>query len=468
MTIWSPDLSARPGPKYLALAECLAEDVTRGTLAPGARLPTHRELAEELDVTVGTVSRGYAEALRRGLITGEVGRGTFVRTPRADHGLGNWLCVPQFSDPSVLCFHLNTPTGDAAEPELRDALQQLAKCPSLSPLLHYQHSAGVQEHREAGVRWLAGMGQASSAEQVIVTAGGQHAILMVFSALMNPGDVVLCEQFAYQGVTNAAHMLNLRLIGVAMDDHGVIPAEFEAACRKYNAKSIYLTPTFQNPTASVMPAERREEIADIAIAHGVAVIEDDIYAFYAEKQLPTLASMVGPLGFFISSMSKSIAPGLRIAFVHGPKDAMRDITDSVWSTTIMAPPLMGAVATILIQNGSIEKIFERRRNLALRRQAMVTERLGEFVASSCDRRCSHVWLELPENWCSRDFVAAAEALKVAVAPAEMFAVGRVQVPHAVRISLVALREDQDDDVARGLDVLADLMHGRCKPRRVAL
>jgi DNA-binding transcriptional MocR family regulator len=77
-----------------------------------------------------------------------------------------------------------------------------------------------------------------------------------------------------------------------------------------------------------------------------------------------------------------------------------------------------------------------------------------------------VWLELPDPWCTSDFVAAAEARKVAVAPADMFAVGRVQVPHAVRISLVALREDEE--VIRALDVLSDLMHSTPQPRRASM
>src|SRR5205809_5072427 len=79
MTMWRPDLESRPGPLYLAIVDALAADVSSGTLKPAGRMPTHRDLAESLGVTVGTVSRAYAEAARRGLVTGEVGRGTFVR-----------------------------------------------------------------------------------------------------------------------------------------------------------------------------------------------------------------------------------------------------------------------------------------------------------------------------------------------------------------------------------------------------
>ena len=467
MTIWNPSLERFEGPKYLALADALANDVARGALGPGEKLPTHRELAERLGVTVGTVSRGYAEALRRGLVHGEVGRGTFVASLRpAERELGHWLCVPQFADPEMLSLHLNTPTGGAAEAEVREALLRVASCPELSPLLHYQHSAGVGAHRRAGVRWLEHMGLASTEEQVVVAAGGQHAICLVLAALVDPGDNVLCEQLCYQGVTNASHLLNLRLHGVPMDDFGMIPAEFDAACRRHHPRAVYLTPTFQNPTASVMPVDRRMEIAEVASSHNVYVIEDDIYAFYAGEPLPSITSMVGDLGVFLSSMSKSIAPGLRIAFIHAPPGTVHDIVDSVWSTTIMAPPLMGAVAATLIENGSVETIFDRRRDQARRYQELVDERLGAFVAPSNDRRSAHVWLDLPEPWRTSDFVAAAEARKVAVAPADMFAVGRVLVPHSVRISLVAVRNETE--LIRGLDVLAELFHSPPQPRRTSM
>ena len=79
MTIWTPDLRQRTGPRYIAIAEALSEDASGGRLRPGTRLPTHRDLADRLGVTVGTITRAYAEATRRGLVTGEVGRGTFVR-----------------------------------------------------------------------------------------------------------------------------------------------------------------------------------------------------------------------------------------------------------------------------------------------------------------------------------------------------------------------------------------------------
>lgn len=465
VTIWNPDLASFAGPKYLALASAIAADVSAGVLEPGARLPTHRELASRLAVTVGTVSRGYAEALRRGLINGEVGRGTFVRSPR-ESGAANWLCVPQFAEPDMLALHLNTPTADAAEVEIRAALAECAACPEFAPLLHYQHSAGVEAHRQAGVRWLAKMGQVARPEEVVVTAGGQHAILTVFAAIANSGDVVLTEALVYQGIANVARMLGIATVGVAMDDDGVIPEEFDAACRRHAPKAIYLTPTFQNPTASVMSVDRRAAIAAVALKHGVAVVEDDIYSFYAEDRLPSVASMVGSLGFFLSSMSKSIAPGLRIAFVHVPEGSVRAVVDAMWSTTIMAPALMGAVAAILIRNGSVDKVFARRRELAVRRQKMVTDRLSPFIASSCDRRCSHVWLDLPEPWRTSEFVAAAEARNVTVAPAEMFAVGQVPAPHAVRISLAPLRDNED--LARGLDVLADLMNHTPQPRRASL
>src|SRR5476651_2065184 len=96
MTLWLPDLSNHRGPRYRAIADALAADIASGRLATGQQLPTHRELAYRLSVTVGTVSRAYGEAVRRGLIGGEIGRGTFVRArvEAAAPGLGAGPALP--------------------------------------------------------------------------------------------------------------------------------------------------------------------------------------------------------------------------------------------------------------------------------------------------------------------------------------------------------------------------------------
>src|SRR6185503_7364485 len=191
MTSWEPDLRARSGPRYLAIADALADDVAQGRLRPGGRLPTHRDLAERLGVTVGTVSRAYAEAAHRGLVSGEVGRGSFVRNEAPEFG------VPAAGAPQGLVdLSVNHPptTKDESRGEvLARTLAALARRSDLARLLEYPPEAGAPAHRAAGAAWIARSGLKAAAANVLVTSGSQHGMTALFAALLRPGDLVLTE-----------------------------------------------------------------------------------------------------------------------------------------------------------------------------------------------------------------------------------------------------------------------------------
>src|SRR5256885_1191321 len=151
MTSWQPRLQGRPGPRYRAIAEALADAVSEGALHPGDRLPTHRELASELGVTVPTVSRAYREAGRRGLITGQVGRGTFV----AGSGGAPGTAVEPADTGGEIDLDLNQlPTTPELFAAFQGALSMLAAEPQVGSLLRYQPNLGAPRHREAGAVWL--------------------------------------------------------------------------------------------------------------------------------------------------------------------------------------------------------------------------------------------------------------------------------------------------------------------------
>src|SRR5690349_1756403 len=186
MTSWSPNLSQSAGPRYVAIADTLARDIAQGRLKAGDRLPTHRELAWKLGVTVGTVTRAYAEAERRGLIAGEVGRGTFIR----DRAIDVVPSTPNAPD-GFIDLARNFPPGWRDNREIADLLSDLSLSNDLSPLLGYAPNLGLPAHREAGAQWLTRSGIDVAASQVAVTDGAQHATVASLSALTRPGHGVL-------------------------------------------------------------------------------------------------------------------------------------------------------------------------------------------------------------------------------------------------------------------------------------
>ena len=168
MTSWLPDLSDNSGPRYVAIAEALARDVAEGRLAPGDRLPTHRDLAWRLGVTVGTVSRAYAEAERRGLTTGTVGRGTFVCEPMLTP-----LPAETRDGTGLIDLAHNFPPLLRAVPALSQAIGEVAQSPALADLMGYRFEAGQRAHRAAIARWCTEQGVPATADISALSANAR-------------------------------------------------------------------------------------------------------------------------------------------------------------------------------------------------------------------------------------------------------------------------------------------------------
>jgi DNA-binding transcriptional MocR family regulator len=451
MTSWTPNLQDRNGPLYVAIANQLASDFNAGTLKPGDRLPTHRDLAWKLGVTVGTITRAYAEAERRGLIAGEVGRGTFVRDRSIDVVSPPSVAAP---DDDFVDLARNFPIEGIADATLTRALSEVTAAPDLPRLFGYASNLGLPQHRAAAAEWLARAGIKAAPAEIAITCGAQHGMLASLAALGRGEDTVLTEQLTFYGMKSLATFMSMRLHGVAMDEYGLIPDALDAACRQTAPKALYCIPTLQNPTASVMPAERREEIAAICRRYGVTLVEDDIYGFLSDEGLPPISSFIPEKSIYVTSLSKCVAPGLRVGYVRAPANLIERIGSAVRASTWMATPLMAEAASRLIRSGDAKRLAEAQRIEAAVRQEIAATLL-EGVDMATHPSSFHIWLKLPEPWRREEFTAQARQRRVGVAPAEAFAVGRAPVPHAVRVGLSAARDHAT--LERALTILSELL-----------
>jgi DNA-binding transcriptional MocR family regulator len=439
MTSWTPTLQGRDGPLYRLIADSLAADIEEGRLPPGTRLPTHRELAERVGVTVGTVTRAYAEAERRGLIGGEVGRGTYVRHREATRPLPSIAPQP-VGDESLIEMGLNwpaTPEVDPAAQALRRTMEELSRSTELSELIAYQPQAGLLAHRAAGAAWISRFGVTVQPEQVVICSGGQHAMEVALKAVTRPGDTVLTEALTYPGMKALASQLHLRVQGVAMDEHGLLPEALEAACRG-GAKLLYCVPNLQNPTSAVLPRERRERIAAIVRAQGLTLLEDDPYGLLLEDRPEPLSALVPESSYFIAGVSKLLAPGLRIGYLAGPRGGASRLAESAGLATRLTPPLTAEICARWITDGTAEELVKSRRREARERLELARAALGEEALRSARDLTFHLWMELPAHWRSEAFVAQARRQGVSVTPSEVFSVGAA-APGAVRVCLGAPR-----------------------------
>jgi DNA-binding transcriptional MocR family regulator len=431
----------------------LAEDVRGGRLAAGAQLPTQRDLAWKLHVTVGTVSRAYAEAERRGLVAGEVGRGTYVR-----HSAGAAPVMPgdilgETQDPDFIDLTINRPSAAGEEAAIAAALQGLAADPDLAALLDYQAPAGRREDRVAGTTFLEHCGLATTPEQVLVTAGGQHAMTCVIAALTQPGDTLAAEALTYPGLRALATLLQLRVVPIAMDEQGLVPDALEAACRAAPVRALYTMPTLHNPTTATMPVARRQAVAEVAQRHGVSLIEDDVYGFLLDQPLPPLAHFAPQHSIYITSTSKSLFPALRVGYVHAPQAKIEPIAAAVRATVYSAPPLMARIVARWVADGTAQRLVAQKRSETRARNLRAREILSGTEVTG-DPAAAHLWLTLPEPWRADDFAAAARRRGVGIVPAAAFAATR-QPPNAVRICLGA--QTTAERVDRGIARLAALL-----------
>lgn len=453
MTMWHPEIETSGKAAYLAIADALGRDIADGQIAIDEQLPTHRELAESLGVAIGTVTRAYREAERRGLVRGEVGRGTFVGPPPSAMAV---RLEPQGVTPSPLIdLSCNYPVY-SKDPCLSAALRAVARKPGIQELLRYHPHAGMWRHRIAGAAWALRYGVTVDPECVLVCNGAQHALAVTLSAIADPGDLVATETLTYPGMKSVADMLRLRLQGVAMDDDGLVPEAFASLCRQRHVRALYLMPTVHNPTSSTLPESRRREIARIAEENDVAIIEDDVHRLLADDPPPPIQSFAPDRTYFIAGLSKCVAGGLRIGYLVAPVHAVERLTQSIWATSWMAAPLTAEIAAMWIEDGTADRAAERKRVEIVERQGVVSKLLDAATYKTAPH-AFHIWLQLPLAWRSAAFANEARRRGVAVTPAEVFAVG--PAPNAVR-ACIGAAEDRDQ-LEAGLKLLTATM--ACPP-----
>ncbi|MFL9878425.1 PLP-dependent aminotransferase family protein [Herbaspirillum rhizosphaerae] len=428
LPIWLPRLAVHGGPRFLQIADALQAAMVEGSLKPGDRLPPQRQLAAQLDVDLTTVTRAYDEARRRNLLEGRGARGTYIAAPKVELT-------------SILDLSMNTPPppdGVDFDDMLKQGLSQVLMGADSELLMTYHLAGGSDSDRKAGAKWLAPMFGHLDSQQLVVCPGAQAAIAGLILALTAPGDVILAEPMSYPGLCAAANQFGRRIIAVEADKHGMLPAMLEEACRRHKPGLVYLNPTLQNPTAVTIPQRRRKELAGIAKRCNVRIVEDDPYWLLADNPPPPVATFAPEQVVYISTLSKCLTPGLRVAFVliRDPHERERFLS-ALRSFALMVAPLTTALATQWILDDSADRLMEGVRNEARVRHRMARDILAGRYSGAGDGL--HVWLELPAYWNSSQLARAADSVGIAVTPAEAFATGSGSV-NAIRISLGSIKD----------------------------
>ncbi|SSC73298.1 unnamed protein product [Ciceribacter sp. T2.26MG-112.2] len=461
MTNWLPDLQQGNGPIYVRLADQIETAITGGALPAGAKLPPQRNLAYDLGITIGTVSRAYALVHERGLVSGEVGRGTFVRDT---HHVAPEANLDPVTAALVGTRPITPPPGkirfdSTAAPDVGQGayLQtHIAAILREHPTDIASYTRSFPDHWfAAGARWLSKGDWAPSPRDIVPTLGAHAGIMAVIAAVTSPGDKVVFEHHTYSQVSRAAGLAGRRTILVDSDGHGVIPEDFERVCAQQHPKVAFLMSSAQNPTLATLPLDRRIAIVDIARRYSVWLIEDDLYGAMSPQPLPPLAKLAPERTFMVGGLSKSVAAGVRGGWVACPPHFAQRVRIAHKMMTGGMPFLLAELCARLVLSGDAPRIRTLCAEEIAARETLARDYLSGFDFVS-HPAVPFLWLALPEPWLSGTFKNAALTEGVLIDDEDEFKAGRSEkVLHRARISFSS--PQQRDEVRAGFAILRRLL-----------
>lgn len=452
MTIWRPDPALIRRPAYLSLAEQIARAIEDGRLESGERLPTHRRMADELKLSVQTVSRAYEELIRRGLISGEIGRGSFVQTRR------NEPDPPYLPERlgEVIDLSILKPVCEAMHLEkLKQGLAWLADNLPASSALSFRPNVVFPRHRAVGVEWLKSCGLDASPQNITLTNGATGGMTVALMSVAPPGSTIATEAIGHHTLVPLATYLGLDLTGLAIDDEGMIPEALDEACRHSSIRAVFVQPSVINPTATLMGEHRRQALAAVARKHDIAIIENDVLGPLVEDRAPPLAAFAPERTLYVTSFSKITAPGLRIGYLAAPDRYVAAVANRHLVSNWMATPMVAEIASRWVTDGTAMELVKWQRAALRERHRIASEVLGDVPCRS-HRDSLHLWMPLPDPRTEEGFVAQARLQGVAIAPGLSFRIAQGVWQPAVRISLGSTTEAE---LRAGLSVVAKLLLG---------
>ena len=416
---------------YRRIADRLAEEIITGRLKAGERLPPQRVFARRRRIAGSTAGRVYGELVRRGLVVGEVGRGTFVRAAPVPSGRA--LAEPATT--ASVNLELNYPSVAGQSELLAGALAPLLRADVLGEVTRTVPATGTAAAREAVAGLLAGSGWRPRPEQLLFAGNGRQAIAGALASLVRPGGRVGVEALTYPLVKEIAARIGCTLVPLETDDEGLLPDAVAAAHRTAPLSALYVQPTLHNPTSVTMGDARKRELAGVVRGLGLSVVEDRIWSFLQEEGVP-FAAYAPERVHVVDGLSKRVAPGLTVGFLVVPEERVETAAGALRSGGWTVGRFALEAGTRWIQEGVVDRLVGEKRVDAARRQRVVAELLGGFAVRA-DPCAYHAWWELPPPWRADTFTAAAAAHGIAVTPGPAFAVGGQGAPDAVRLGLAS-------------------------------
>jgi DNA-binding transcriptional MocR family regulator len=428
------ELHADGNPMYAALAAGLRRMIERGELPAGTRLPPERQLAAVLAVSRGTVVAAYDELRSAGLVLTRHGSGTVVdgraspisgpREARMTTAVSGNAIFEGMFDPTGIdlrgAYWIGADDLPAEAFDLRDDDAQ-----RILGGEHGYYPAGLPELRDAVAAHLTSTGLPSTPDQILVATGAQQAMSLVAQLLVEPGDPVVLDELTFPGaLTTFGGSAHARLIGAPLHPDGVDVDMLDALVRRHSPRLVYLVPTIQNPTGTVLPPHARRRLVEVMAQWDTVVIDDRTLAPTAwddDVPAPLAASIPDdrrkPLVLTIGSVSKNLWGGLRVGWVRGPEPTIARLARVKAADDLGSPVMSQLVTSRLLPR--LAEIRARRLPLQRARHAAVTEVLEALLPEWTWREPDGglvLWIQLPDGASSVDLAAVATRHQVGIMP----------------------------------------------------
>lgn len=433
---WKPNIKDLTPPLYKSLAKQLENDIKNGTLNPGDKLPPQRELADFLDLNLSTITRAFKICELKGLISGTTGKGTYISSDVQSSPLLLSTLNEDYIDMGA-AFPLYEQNK-----YIIDLIKKLMKKTNIENFLQYSPPIGLLSHRKTACKYLKKFNINTTPENIMITSGSQNALSIVLMSLFNSGDKIGTDPLTYPAFKSLANMLGIRLVPLPINDASVAYEDLNAIFKNENIKGLYLIPEMHNPTTYSMSNNQKKKLSKVIKNNDLVLIEDGIYAYLSSSDNVPLSSMVPSNSIYISSLSKSICAGLRVAFITVPDKYKTKIEHGIYNVNVTTSSFNVEIACQAIETNLSDKIISERKNLTLERNKIVNRILKDRMVYGNDYSLFR-WLVLPKHICGNKFERKALEKGVQVFCADRFVVGNSIFEPAARLSVCSPKNNEE-------------------------
>ena len=463
-------------PLYQQVQDYLREHILNGQLSPGTRLPATRKLATDLSISRITIQNAYANLESEGLIANREGSGAYVMEPMNGKtavslpttALPLWQQNLQPTraqtqppsrphHPDLIAF---TGVGDPSQFPLKDfhkSMRTIFQQKGIEALAYGDFGAGYLPLRQTISHILASQGIQTSAQNVLITTGSQQALSLTCQVLLNPGDVVLVAKPTYNMALDLFRALNLKVVGVPIDKHGLQIDQLEPLLQQHHPKMLYTIPNFQNPSGVCLSKERRWQLLTLAERYNVPILEDDFVGDlrYNGRSLPAIKAL-DPDGraIYIGTFSKMLMPGLRIGYLVAEGPVFERLVEFKHVSDLTTSTLIQHTLNEYVSVGRYQthlrrsiRLYRKRRDAIL---AAIKQHLPPDVQVMTPQGGLFVWLCLPDSLSALALLPLAAQAGVMYAPGNWFFPNQEEGRSYLRLNFAVQPPERIDEGIRRL------------------